>query len=86
MVRPTEVEALDGFRLHLTYADGIDGIIDLSGDVGKGVFAPLANEAFFKTVHLGDFGQIAWSDEIEICSDAAYREIKSRRPAEVSRA
>ena len=75
MRRPTNVEAISGFRLHLTYPDGVEGVIDLSGDVGRGVFAPLADEAFFRTVQIGEFGQIAWSEEIEICPDAAYHEI-----------
>jgi hypothetical protein len=75
MNRPIKVEALPEFRLHLVYPDGVQGVIDLAGDVGRGVFTPLADEAFFRTVHLGQFGQIAWSEDIEICSDAAYREI-----------
>jgi hypothetical protein len=78
MRRPTKVEAISGFRLRLTYPDGVEGVIDLSGDVGRGVFAPLADETFFRTVHLGQFGQIAWSEEIEICPDAAYREIAGK--------
>jgi Protein of unknown function (DUF2442) len=76
--RPTNIEAISGFRLRITYSDGVEGVIDLSGDVGRGVFAPLANEAFFRTVHIGEFGQIAWSEEIEICPDAAYREITGK--------
>lgn len=75
MNRPNQVEALSGFRIRVTYPDGTDGIVDLSADVGRGVFAPLADEAFFRTVHVGRFGQIAWSEDIEICPDAAYREI-----------
>ena len=86
MIRPTSVQALPGFRIHLIYADGTEGTIDLSADVGRGVFSPLADEAFFSTAHLGRFGQIAWSDEIEICPDAAYREITGRTVAEVLRA
>ena len=50
MLRPIKIEPLSGYRFHLTYADGIEGVIDLSGDVGRGVFAPLADEAFFRTV------------------------------------
>lgn len=69
------MEAISEFRLRLTYPDGVEGVIDLSCDVGRGVFAPLADEAFFRTVHIGEFGQIAWSEEIEICPDAAYQEI-----------
>jgi hypothetical protein len=86
MIRPNRVEALSGFRLRLVYPDGVDGVIDLSADVGRGVFLPLANEAFFQTVHIGRFGQIAWSEDIEICPDAAYEEIKSAIPPEVTRA
>ena len=75
MNRPNKVEALPGFRIRVNYSDGVDGVIDLSADVGRGVFAPLADEAFFQTVHLGRYGQIAWSEDIEICPDAAYQEI-----------
>ena len=78
MNRPTTVEALAGFRLRIAYPDGAEGVIDLSPDVGRGVFAPLADEAFFRTVHIGRFGQIAWSEEIEICPDAAYHEITGK--------
>ena len=80
MLRPTRVEPLSGYRIHLTYPDGAEGIIDLSADVGRGVFAPLADEAYFRTVHIGQYGQIAWSEEIEICPDSAYQEITARQP------
>jgi len=73
MLRPAKIEPLAGYRIRLTYPDGIEGVIDLSGDVGRGVFAPLANEAFFHTVHIGKYGQIAWSEEIEIESGTMYR-------------
>jgi hypothetical protein len=75
MIRPLSVEPLGGYRLRLRYADGVEGVIDLSTDVGRGVFAPLADPAFFRGVHLGQYGQVAWSEEIEICPDAAYMEL-----------
>ena len=73
--RPHHVGALPGYRLRLTFPDGVQGVIDLAGDVGRGVFTPLADEAFFRTVHLGQFGQIAWSEDLEICPGAAYHGI-----------
>ena len=85
MIRPTHVEALPGYRIHLPYADGAEGVIDLSANVGRGVFAALSDEAFFRTVHLGQYGQIAWSEDIEICPDAAYEEITGQ-PTEASHA
>ena len=82
MIRPLRVEALPGYHIRVAYPDGMEGIIDLSADVGRGVFAPLADEAFFRTVHIGKFGQIAWSEDIEICPDAAYYEIIGKSATE----
>ena len=86
MHRPNRIEALPGYRIRLAYPDGTEGVIDLSTDVGRGVFAPLADEQFFQTVHIGRFGQIAWSEDIEICPDAAYQEIANRTPTEAAHA
>ena len=86
MNRPNKIEALSGFRIRVAYSDGTEGVIDLSADVGRGVFAPLADEEFFQTVHIGRFGQIAWSEDIEICPDAAYQEITGRTATEVAHA
>ena len=83
MRRPITVEAMPKFRLRIGYPDGVEGVINLSQEVGRGVFAPLADEAFFRTVHIGQFGQIAWSEEIEICSDAAYREITGKSVTQI---
>jgi hypothetical protein len=82
VIRPIKVEALPQYRLQITYADGAQGIVDLSRDVGEGIFAPLKDEAFFRTAHIGDHGQIAWSGEIETCGDAVYREITGKKAAE----
>jgi hypothetical protein len=78
MIRPNKIEALPGYRIRLGFPDAAEGEIDLSADVGRGVFAPLADEAFFRTVHIRHYGQIAWSEEIEICSDSAYQEIAGK--------
>ena len=78
MIRPTKVTPLTGYRINISFTDEVEGIIDLSDSVGKGVFTPLRDEAFFSTVYIGDYGQIAWSDEIEICPDAAYLEITGK--------
>ena len=81
MTRPVTVEPLSEHRLRLSYADGVQGIIDLSNQVGRGVFAPLRDEAFFRKVRIGDYRQIAWSDDLEICPDSAYLEITDKTAA-----
>jgi hypothetical protein len=82
MIRPLKITALPGHKIRVDYADGVSGFVDLSDSVGRGVFAPLQDETFIKKVHVGDHGQIAWTDEIEICPDAAYLEITGRRSSE----
>ena len=81
MVRPVTVQPLADFRIRIRYSDGVEGVIDLSLNIGKGVFAPLLDLTLFRQVHIGQFGQIAWSEEIEICPDAAYQEILSEKGA-----
>lgn len=75
MRKPIRVESLSGFRLRIAYPDGVEGVIDLASNVRHGVLLPLVDEAFFRTVHIGRYGQISWSEDIEICSDAAYLDI-----------
>ena len=86
MKRPTKVEALPKFRLRVAYPDGVEGVIDLATDMGRGFFMPLADEAFFRTVHIWQFGQIAWSEDLEICPDAAYLEITHSAATEAAHA
>ena len=83
MKRPVRVSPLHGHKIFVVFSDGFEGVIDMSSSVGRGVFAPLADPQVFASVHIGDRGQIAWSEEMEICPDAAYLEIaelKAREP------
>ena len=83
MVRLVGVTARSGYRLFLTYADGTSGEIDLSQDVGKGVFSALRDTRFFETVHIGSHRQIQWTEDLEICPEAAYQGLKNRISTEV---
>ncbi|PYK21763.1 MAG: DUF2442 domain-containing protein, partial [Verrucomicrobia bacterium] len=64
----------------------VEGIIDLSDQVRYGVFAPLRDEALFRNVQIGDRGQIAWSEDLDICPDSAYLEITGKIPARAKNA
>jgi hypothetical protein len=57
--------------------------VDLSHLVGKGVFALWNNYHAFQQVYIGSSGQIAWSDEIDLCPDAVYLKITGKNPEEV---
>jgi hypothetical protein len=82
MKRPVRVSPLPGDKISVVFSDGLEGVIDMSPSVGRGVFAPLADPQVFAGVHIGDHGQIAWSEEMEICPDAAYLEVAGQRVGE----
>ena len=83
MFRPVKVEALPGYRLWVEFADGVAGEVDLRHLVGKGVFALWEDYAAFEQVYIGDVGQIAWSDAIDICPDTVYMQISGKTPEEL---
>ena len=72
MIRPTEVEPREGYRIWLRYSDGTAGGIDLSHLAGRGVFRDWNDRACFETVHIAPAGGIAWGEDGELCPDALY--------------
>ena len=79
--RVTEVEALPGFRLRVAFADGLTGMVDMSGMVHSpkaGVFARLADPSLFAQVAL-DYGAVAWPGELDLAPDAMYAAIQEHQ-------
>ncbi len=80
---PIEVRPLDRYRLWVKYSDGVEGVADLSDLVGKGVFALWNDYEEFKKVHIGASGEIAWSEQIDVCPDAIYLKITGKKPEDL---
>lgn len=83
LLKPTDVTPLPGYRLYIRYPDGVEGEVDLSHLVGKGVFALWNDCQAFAAVSIGDGGEIRWNDSVDICSDSLYMEISGQSPDEV---
>ena len=83
MIRPTEVEPREGYRIWLQYSDGAAGEIDVSYLARRGVFKAWNNRAYFETVHIAPAGGIAWGEEVELCPDALYTKLTGKSVAEV---
>lgn len=83
MFKVVEVRALANYRLWVRYADGVEGVVDLSHLAGKGVFALWDDYAAFEQVYIGSSGQIAWSDSVDICPDAVYMRITGKTSQEL---
>jgi len=78
--RPIEVKPLERYRLWIKYSDGVEGVVDLSDLVGKGVFALWNDYREFQKVYIGPGGEIAWGEEIDLCPDALYLRITGKKP------
>lgn len=72
MPRPVEVRALEPYRIWLRYDDGVEGEVDLSHLVGKGMFTAWEDAEFFAGVYIGPIGGISWSERVDLCPDALH--------------
>ena len=73
--KPVEVEARQGYKIWVKYADGPEGVVDLSDLVGQGPYAAWSAPDFFKDVHISEMKDIAWGNDVSICPDAVYLEL-----------
>jgi hypothetical protein len=83
MPRLVELKPLKKYRLWLRYDDGAQGEVDLSDLAGRGVFKAWDNESPFETARIGDDGEIAWSDELDLCPDSVYMQLTGKTPEDV---
>jgi len=78
------LKILDGYRIHLRFADGVEGDIDFSPLVGQGVLSAWKNEAFFRRAFISSNGRVLeWPGEIDFCADALYLRVTGKGPEEV---
>lgn len=80
---PTDVKPLENYRLWVKFSDGFEGIADLSEFAGKGVLALWDDYREFQKVHIGPGGEIAWSEQIDMCPDAIYLKVTGKKPEEL---
>lgn len=69
----THVEHLEGYKLLVTFENNITKIVDLENHIGKGVFTPLKDLNFFKSVYVNpDLDTIAWENGVDISPDFLF--------------
>ena len=85
MIRPTEVEARDDYRIWLSYEDGANGEVDLGHLAGQGVFKAWDAPGYFKTARITEYGSVAWGDvdDIELCPNALYMQLTGKSIDEI---
>ncbi len=66
----------------MVFDDGIDGNIDSSELVKKGIFQTIQDKESFSRVYATDHS-IAWSDDLEIDVDTIYHDISGKSVEEI---
>jgi hypothetical protein len=75
--RVTDVEALPEFRLRVTFADGLTGVVDMDRLLHSpqaGVFTALLDPSLFAKVSV-EFGAVTWPGELDLAPDAMHTAI-----------
>ena len=73
MVRLTDVEVLEGYRLRLGFSDGTRRVVDLATELIGPVFEPLRDPKLFRQVRLdSELGTIVWPNGADIAPEALY--------------
>jgi len=78
MVKPIEVKALSRYKIWVRFEDGVSGKADVSDSAGKGIFKFWDEKDNFNKVYINkETSGIAWNEELEICPDNIYEQIKA---------
>jgi Protein of unknown function (DUF2442) len=84
LVDITAVEVVGDYRLRLTFQDGTIGDVSLAKRAWRGVFAPLADPAYFARVFVdSEAGTIAWPNGADMAPEPLYEEAR-RHPAKTA--
>ena len=83
MFKVAAVQPLRDYRLWLRFADGVEGEVDLSYLVGRGVFASWKRHKAFESVRIDSSGALTWDDGIDLCADALYLKLTGKTAEEV---
>ena len=70
-------KALGGYRLHLRFEDGVEGVVDLALHLSfRGVFEPLCDPAYFAQVRVdAELGTVAWPNGADLDPEVLYGRI-----------
>lgn len=75
-----EVKALPEYIVRIRFDDGIEGEVQLSDLVGKGVFAVWSDPKEFAKVSIdSETHTLTWPGGIDLCPDALYEDIKIKK-------
>ena len=75
--RITAARYVDGFAVWLRFADALEGVVDLSGDLAGPVFEPLRDQSLFAQVVLHpEIKTLVWPNGADLAPEFLYARLK----------
>lgn len=79
-----EGKPLAVYKVWIKFSDGVEGTVDLSELVGKGVFSAWEDKNFFNSVFIDpESHTIAWEGGIDLCPDTLYAKVLGVEPLSI---
>lgn len=80
MRKVIEVNASPEYTLLLRFDDGVQGEVNVSHLVGKGIFELWLDREEFMSPSIGGSGELTWgNDSIGLCPNALYMQITGKK-------
>jgi hypothetical protein len=72
-----EAQAREAHKLHVRFADGVEGVVDISKYVSfTGVFAPLRDPEYFRRMQVDpELGTVVWPNGSDVDPDVLYSDV-----------
>lgn len=83
MFKVIRAQPLPSYRLLLRFEDGVEGEVDLSDLVGRGVFKAWNDIRRFEDVSIGEGGELRWRNDLDLCPDALYMKVTGASAADL---
>lgn len=77
MDKVIKVKPLKGYRLEVTFSDGVRGVVSIENRLFGPVFEPLKDPAYFAKVSIDEYGVICWPNGADLAPDALHESLKS---------
>jgi len=65
----------DGFRIHVTFSDDLQGTVDLQSWLEGPIFEPLKDRNYFQRFFV-DGGTVVWPNGADIAPETLYEAVK----------
>lgn len=76
----TRAEHRGGYAIHLTFSDGLEGVVDFERWLKGPVFEPLRDPAYFQRFFI-EGGTVTWPNGADIAPETLYERAKSSAAA-----